>query len=198
MSLDLRALTDEELASGFVDENPIGHEQACEELFRRYRKRVYIWCRGYCHDTDEAVDLAQEIFVKVFTNRRNFDGRSRFSTWVYSIARNHCLGRLERCAERWRKRLIPLEDQDVPDDGLAHVLRDKDRMGQLDRLLDRAKTRMKDEELEAFVLHYRDGLSVKEITRALGCRNATGARTLIQNAQRKFRRMTEGKEYPDV
>ena len=56
---------------------------------------------------------------------------------------------------------------------------------------------MKDDELEAFVLHYRDGLGVKEITRVLGCENATGARTLIQNARRKFRRMTAGKEYPD-
>ena len=48
---------------------------------------------------------------------------------------------------------------------------------------------MEADEIEAFVLHYRERLSVGEITRTLGCANTTGARALIQSARRKFRRM---------
>ena len=198
MSRDFLALTDEELA-GCLSRNggkDCG-EGPCEELFRRYRQRIYLWCHGYCHDVDEAVDLTQEIFIRIFDGIDSYGGRSRLSTWIYTIARNHCLGRMARQGDRWRKRLLPLEDVDAPDTGFARLLRQKEQENRLDSLLDRARSRMKDDELEAFVLHYRDGLGVKEITRVLGCENATGARTLIQNARRKFRRMTAGKEYPD-
>ena len=197
MSLDYRTIPDEELVAGLAEANGRRNEEACEELFRRYRQRIYIWCHGYCHDIEEAVDLTQEIFIKIFSGVQDFHGRSRLSTWIYTIARNHCLGRLERQGDKWRKRLVPLEDLEIPDHGFARLLRDSDRQGRLGRLLEQAKTRMKDEELEAFVLHYRDGLAIKEITHALGCENATGARTLIQSAQRKFRRMTTGKEFRD-
>lgn len=198
MSRDFQALTDEELAACLA---PHGAQNcgdaASDELFRRYRKRIYLWCHGYCHDVDEAVDLTQEIFIRIFEGIGSFGGRSRLSTWIYTIARNHCLGQLARRGDRWRKRLASLDDVDVPDEGFARLLRHKEREDRLDQLLDQARTRMKDEELEAFVLHYRDGLGVKEITRVLGCENVTGARTLIQNARRKFRRMTAGKEYSD-
>lgn len=198
MSRGYEAAKDEVLAAALagpaVDDS---HDAISEELFRRYRRRVYVWCHGYCHDTDEAVDLTQEIFIKVFAAIGEFGGRSRLSTWIYSIARNHCLGRLEKQGERWRKRLLPLEDQEIADTGYARVLREQEQLGLLEEWMERARTRMKPQELEAFVLHYRDGLAVKEITRVLGCENATGARTLIQNAHRKFRRMTAGKEYPD-
>jgi RNA polymerase sigma-70 factor, ECF subfamily len=198
VSRDFRTLSDEELAAclarhgaGDCGEGP------CEELFRRYRKRIYLWSHGYCHDVDEAVDLTQEIFIRIFEGIGAFGGRSRLSTWIYTIARNHCLGKLARQGDRWRKRLLTLDDLEVPDDGFADLLRQKEQEDRLNLLLNKAKSRMKDEELEAFVLHYRDGLGVKEITRVLDCENATGARTLIQNARRKFRRMTAGKEYPD-
>jgi DNA-directed RNA polymerase specialized sigma24 family protein len=65
-----------------------------------------------------------------------------------------------------------------------------EQAGELDRLLKSAARTMKGEELEAFVLHYRDGMTVKEISRLLKCENQTGARTLIQNARRKFGRLT--------
>ena len=197
MSLDYRALADEELAGLLARSIDGSGEAPSAELFRRYRKRIYVWCHGYCHDVEEAVDLTQEIFIRIFTGIGDFRGGARLSTWIYTIARNHCLGQLARQGDQWRKRLLPLEKVEVPDQGVAQLLRARERQGELERLLGQAKTRMKEQELEAFVLHYRDGLAVKEITRALGCENATGARTLIQNATRKFRRMTAGKEYPD-
>ncbi|MFN2369837.1 MAG: sigma factor-like helix-turn-helix DNA-binding protein, partial [Candidatus Krumholzibacteriia bacterium] len=66
--------------------------------------------------------------------------------------------------------------------------------GRLARVLAQAVRRLTADELAAFVLHYRDGLTVGEITRTLGCTNVTGARTLIQNARRKFRRLTAGEK----
>ena len=188
MSRDHQARSDEDLAALLAAGDD---EAAAEELYGRYRRRVYLWCHGYTHDLDEAVDMTQEIFIKVFAKAAAFSGRSRFSTWIYAVTRNHCLGRLSRQGARWRRRLASLDGIDVEDERCAEELREAELRGHLAQLLDRARRRMGEDELEAFVLHYRDGLTVNEITRTLKCTNATGARTLIQNARRKFRRMRE-------
>ena len=187
MSTGLQALTDNELVSQVVDRQS---EAASSELFRRYRKRIYIWCFRITHDREEAVDLTQEIFIRVFRNLAGFDGRSRFSTWVYCITRNHCLSVVTTRKNQWHKKLAQLEGVEARDNSFTDDLRQAEIAGEVDQLMHAAGRVMKDEELEAFVLHYRDGLSVKEISRTLGCTNATGARTLIQNARRKFRRLT--------
>ncbi|MCP4571196.1 MAG: RNA polymerase sigma factor [bacterium] len=186
MSRELGQRSDEELAALW---GASADETVSDEIYRRYRRRIYLWCHGFTHDPDEAVDLTQEIFIKLFRHLEGFAGRSRFSTWVYAVARNHCLARQAQRGVAWRKRLASLEDVDVEDERCAEEVRRSDTEGVLARLLDRAHERMAADELEAFVLHYRDGLTVNEVTRTLGCDNATGARTLIQNARRKFRRL---------
>ena len=201
MSREYRNATDEDLvailADGIVDE-------VCDELYQRYRQKIYLWCYGYTHDVDEAVDLTQEIFIKIFGAVDGFQGNARLSTWIYRITRNHCLGCLTTRGHKWRQRMLPIDDVDVADHSCSEKLRQAELAGGLDDLLDKAGRRMKTDELEAFVLHYRDGLTVKEITATLGCDNATGARTLIQNARRKFKRLiavlgdgldSTGKEY---
>jgi RNA polymerase sigma-70 factor (ECF subfamily) len=196
----LRSSTDEELvallalAAGGGDGQEA--EEASAELFRRYRRKIYLWCFGYTHDVEEAVDCTQEIFVKLFRSVPGFEGRSRFATWVYRITRNHCLGRLARQGEQWRRRLLPLDDSDARDTSWLAELRQAELKGEVERVLTRARRAMNEDELEAFVLHYRDGLTVGEITRVLGCDNLTGARTLIQNARRKFRRLVERRGFP--
>ena len=58
-----------------------------------------------------------------------------------------------------------------------------------------AKGYMEEDELYAFILHYKEGLSVKEITKMMGCENISGARTLIQNARRKFSKLIKEKDF---
>lgn len=170
-------------------------ELAADELFRRYNRRVYLWCFNYAHDREEAVDLAQEVFVRVFGGAAGFAGRASFATWVYCVTRNHCLNRLQTRRARWRRRLVPLIDQD-PADVAADVQAQEQVCGEdLEPLLDAARRVMPEDELQAFLLHYRENLTVNEVTRVLGCANATGARTLIQNARRKFRRLAARKEF---
>ncbi|MFN2370801.1 MAG: RNA polymerase sigma factor, partial [Candidatus Krumholzibacteriia bacterium] len=126
MSRDLQAWSDEKLAAAAAAG---GDEEAYAELYVRYRRRVYLWCHGYAHDEDEAVDLTQEIFIKVFTRIGGFGGRARFSTWVYAVARNHCLGRLARRGDVWRRRLEPLEGIDVEDRRWADQIQAADTAG---------------------------------------------------------------------
>lgn len=190
MRAEIRAATDEEL-SAFVSEH--ASEDACTELFHRYGKRIYLWCYNYTHDEEEAVDLSQEVFIKIFRNIGKFSGLSQFSTWAYRVTSNHCLGELSKKGTQWRRRMLSIDSDGVPDpvdDGFAGGL---DLWGDLERILGSAREFLAEDELEAFVLHYRDGMTVREVTRILGCENVTGARALIQNARRKFKRLLEEK-----
>ena len=188
----VQSATDEALASE-IARSP--KDELCAELFRRYSKKVYLWCFRYTHDVEEAIELSQEIFIKVFRNIGSFSGFSRFSTWVYQVTRNHCLGELSNRRSQWWKRLHSLEDGTGAEALELEFYTQVDALMDLERILEAAQSCMETGELEAFVLHYREGLTVSEITKVLGCENATGARTLIQNARRKFSRLVQEKGF---
>ena len=194
MKRDLLSYRDEDLAALVVAS---GDEAASAELYQRYRKSVYLWCYRYTHDVEEAVDCTQEVFARVFQGLAGFRGGARMSTWIFQIARNHCLSLLEQRGRRWRQRLLSLDGVDPADESWDNEQRELEIAGGLERVLRAAERRLEPQELEAFVLHYREGLTVKEITQMLNCENLTGARTLIQNARRKFRRLVERKEFAD-
>ncbi len=188
------AASDEQLVARIAAS---GCEEACAEIHRRFKRRIYLWCYRYAHDADDAVDLTQEVFIRLFRGIGSYSGRARFSTWVYRVTQNHCLQAIERKGDLWRRRLEPLEDQDVADERWAEDLARDFVAGKLEQILAEAGRILKPQELEAFILHYRDGLSVGEITAMLDCQNASGARTLIQNARRKLKRLTGRKGFGD-
>src|SRR5262249_62396725 len=69
---------------------PAGRAAACE-LLGRYQGRVYLWCYRYVRDHDRALDLAQDALLSAYRALATFQGRSRFSSWLFAIARNRCL-----------------------------------------------------------------------------------------------------------
>src|SRR5215831_10102519 len=87
--------TDEEL----VDRHRVARGEeadgALNQLFERHLTRVAAWCHRMTGDVDAATDLAQEVFLKAFQNLGSFRGQSKFTTWLYSIARNHCMDALK-------------------------------------------------------------------------------------------------------
>jgi RNA polymerase sigma-70 factor (ECF subfamily) len=85
-------MTDEQL----VVEHIKGDEKALELLIQRYLSRVYQFAFGYVHSQDEAEDLAQEVFIKVWKNAKKFKPDYKFKTWVYTITKNVCLDYLKK------------------------------------------------------------------------------------------------------
>src|SRR5262245_53470240 len=74
-----------------------------EELFRRHQTRVVAWCYRLTGDRTQAVDLAQDVFMKAFASLDTFRAQSKFTTWLYVIVRNkwrdHLRARQVRPAE---------------------------------------------------------------------------------------------------
>jgi RNA polymerase sigma factor (sigma-70 family) len=70
------------------------------QLFKRHHRRVAAWCFRMTGNTDAAADLAQDVFLKAFQNMPAFRGDSKFTTWLYTIARNRCLTQIGGIQEK--------------------------------------------------------------------------------------------------
>ncbi len=76
-----------------------GHEAALNDLMERHGTRLFHYLLRSLQNEEDAADLAQETFVRVYQNRASFDPRQKFTTWLYAIASN-----LVRDRYRWRSR----------------------------------------------------------------------------------------------
>jgi RNA polymerase sigma-70 factor (ECF subfamily) len=92
-----------------------GEAQLFHALIRPLERAVYVTLYLLLRSEADAEDAAQEAFIKVYRNLRNFRGEARFSTWVLSIARNEGLAVLRKRASRTEERLEPVLEEDSGD-----------------------------------------------------------------------------------
>jgi RNA polymerase sigma-70 factor (ECF subfamily) len=74
----------------------IGDARAFTELVRRYEDTVYRFSYKVCRDPEKASETLQDTFINVFRKLKSFDGKSKFSTWLYTIVTNNCLMKLRK------------------------------------------------------------------------------------------------------
>jgi RNA polymerase sigma-70 factor (ECF subfamily) len=162
--------------------------QYINELFRRYHVKIARWCLSVIGDRESAADLAQEICVKAYQNLSYFKGQSKFSTWLYSIARNHCLN-----AVRSRKSAPELDSDEMvmetlPDVGLESPLASVERKQQGEIARQLINESLEETEKAVFTLHFGEELPLDVITRMLKLENASGAKAYLVSAKRKLDR----------
>jgi len=102
--------SDEQLAAEAAREGSDG--PAFVELLRRYRERVWRICYRLLDNAEDAHDAAQEVFVRLFTCRKQFAGRSKYSTWVHGVAVRTTLT-IRRSRTRQRKRVNTATDESL-------------------------------------------------------------------------------------
>lgn len=90
-----------------------GDVGAFDQIFGRHEAYVYNICLGILNNPDDARDVTQDTFVKVYRSAAGFKGKSSFSTWLYRIAVNYCLDLLRRPA---RRRSVELPEGWEPED----------------------------------------------------------------------------------
>ncbi len=175
--------SDEELLAIMARPDSKDAGAAGEELFGRYSKRVYLWCLRYVKDHDAALDLAQDSLMSAFRSIESFQGRSRFSSWLFAITRNRCLSSLRPVS------LLRDDDRDPdsvasPDDPPLQQLTDSESEASLLKLI---RTTL--EPIEQKVIWFRcfEKMPVDQITGMLAIEGASGARGIIQRARRKLR-----------
>jgi RNA polymerase sigma-70 factor (ECF subfamily) len=161
--------------------------RAAGELLGRYRGRVYTWCFRVVGDHDRALDLAQDALLKAWRALPGFAGRSRFSSWLFAIARNECLTAVRPRTLRADPHADPVELLVEHDDPPA-VLVTREEEAAMEALL---RDHLSPVEQEAIWLRCFERLPVPEVTRLLGLTHASGARSVLQSAREKLRAALE-------
>ena len=110
---------DEELLQGFLG----GDEKSFVELMQRYKQPILTFVYRFIGDYDDATDIAQETFVRLYRFAHTFKGEVKFSTWLYTIAANLSRSELKRYRRRMGTALSAAfsrdeagEEWDVPDE----------------------------------------------------------------------------------
>src|SRR5438105_12193839 len=89
------------LADGELVKTAIaGREASFEELVRRYQRPIAAYVYRMVGDYDSALDLTQEVFIKVYNSLGRYRSEFKFSTWIYKIAHNAAIDHLRRGAAR--------------------------------------------------------------------------------------------------
>jgi RNA polymerase sigma-70 factor (ECF subfamily) len=182
--MDWLSLSDEELVAQYrLAPAAEGSRPLLDELFRRHRSHV-VACAIVAGDRVLAPDLAQDVLARAYSSLDGFRCDSKFTTWLYVIARNRC--RDEHRARAARPREAPeeaLADAPAePNEALA-ALAARDARTVVRALMDEA---LDETEKRVMTLHYGHDMQLDAITAALGLTNASGAKAYIVNAKRKL------------
>ena len=136
-------------------------------LYDRYIKRVYNKCYGFSTSEDEAEDLTQEIFIKLFLKLGKYKtkGTSKFSSWLFVFVYNHCVNYVKRNeAKKIQKQAFRIEDHeniaiDEPSDEDLFQIR-VDRLEKVLKLIP-------PEDKSLLLLKYKEDISIQELAKLL-------------------------------
>jgi RNA polymerase sigma-70 factor (ECF subfamily) len=148
-------------------------EDACAELVAEHQRMVYQLSLNILSDHNEALDLSQEVFLRVFRTIHSFRGQSALRTWIYRIVVNQARNRQRWWRRRHRAQQISL-DEHIRDHGEFPAPGDRgspDRALGQKLLAERIRTaldRLPFDQRTALVLREIDGLSYEEIGFSLG------------------------------
>ena len=139
-------------------------ERLFNEIVKEYSERVYWHVRRFVNNHEDADDLVQEIFLKIWTALPSFRGDAQLFTWVYRIATNETLNWLRREKVRSALRFTTIDaemerriDSDPFFDGDA-----------ADRALSKAVAKLPETQRQVFVMRYYDELPYEEMSAVLG------------------------------
>lgn len=174
--------SDENLLRGIAN----GNEQFFKEIYKRYNKRLlYYFYRMLGNDEHLAKDFLQELFYKILDKPQLYDPSKKFSTWLFSVAHNMCKNEYRN--RNTRKTVLndqldsisaAVDCQEQADD-----IKIKQIYTELDKLDETYRT--------AFLLKYREGLDIKEISDVLNLPTGTVKSRLFYARKKIHERICE-------
>jgi RNA polymerase sigma-70 factor (ECF subfamily) len=176
---NINKLSDEDLLKAFVKTNDTLHFEA---LYDRYAGIVYNKCYGFAKNEDEAKNLTQDAFLKLYVRLASFKGNSKFSTWLYAFTYNHCVNYVTRnTSKKFEKQLVSCKN-------IENLSEEEDENSFLTMEVDKLKVALElisPMEKMILFLKYQDNLSIKEIENVLGI-GESHVKMRIKNAKNKL------------
>ena len=162
-----------------------GDRGAFSRLAELVQKKVRGWAESFTNDADDAEDVTQDVLILVHRRLPQFEGKSRFSTWLYTITRNVALDRRRRTKRRERR----LESMEAP--VTAVETREAFDENALASLILKYFDELPARQREVFELADIQGLSAPEVAARLGMKPVTVRANLFKARRTIRQRMLE-------
>lgn len=178
-----QSLTDNELVVLVREKNP----ERYAEIIGRYQGKLFAYLYRLIGNKDEAEDLLQDVFIKVYKNLHSYDSERKFSSWIYRIAHNEAVNYIKR---KSLKRFISWEDisstkdkleSRSQEDGADEAWMRKETVRDVDAAINLLPAKYK----QVLLLRYFSDKSYEEIGEILG-KPVNTVGTLINRAKRKL------------
>jgi RNA polymerase sigma-70 factor (ECF subfamily) len=165
-----------------------GDSHAFAELVDKYKQPVFNLAQRMLRDATEAEDVAQNVFIQVHRSADRYQVAAKFSTWLFTIARNLCLNEIRRRARH------PADSMDVPhpehEGQPFHQFEDQKNFTppesllheELERKIEEAVAELPENQRVAILLCRQDELSYEDIAKVLGC-SLSATKSLIHRGR---------------
>jgi RNA polymerase sigma-70 factor (ECF subfamily) len=165
-----------------------GDREAFAALVDKYKQPVMNLAYRTVFDLAEAEDLAQQVFLQIFKSAHRYEVSAKFSTWLFTIARNLCLNEIRRRsrhpAESLDETLPDQEDQPLRqiEDARAFLPPDALLQEELEQKIEEALADLPEKQRTAILLCRQEELSYEEIAQVLGC-TVSATKSLIHRGR---------------
>jgi RNA polymerase sigma-70 factor, ECF subfamily len=173
-----------------------GYQSAFEELVYRYDRNVLSVAMKYANDEDDAKDLYQEVFIRVYRGLKNFRFQSEFSTWLFRITTNVCLTYKSRSKEHLRVSINKNFDDEESELSVTEELiydgsspEEISSGTDLGEIVNAAVESLSPKQKMTFILKHYEGYKIREIAEMLNCKEGTVKKYLfdaVKNLRKKL------------
>jgi RNA polymerase sigma-70 factor (ECF subfamily) len=167
-----------------------GDHEAFRMLVERYMKQAYNIAFGVVNNHEDAEDVAQDAFVRIYHSLKSFRGDSEFSTWMYRIVMNLSLNRVKQLQKQMRRTRRSEDIEMVP------AAPEPSHSGLLDARLqvERALHELPTLQRAVVILRHLDGLSTRQVSSILKCSQGT-VKTHLHRGLKKMKLMLKSLEH---
>jgi RNA polymerase sigma-70 factor (ECF subfamily) len=140
-----------------------GDTEAYEEIVRKYQKRLFNIAYRMTGDYHDAADAVQEAFIAAYRNIRGFQGRSKFSTWMYTIVVNVSRNRIRQIRKQSFHEHLSLDDPVETENGRFNIEQPSGDLTALERLENRERGQKIQECMSALDSEFREVIVLRDV-----------------------------------
>jgi RNA polymerase sigma factor (sigma-70 family) len=187
-TVSVGGLYEMEEESQWIEEVLSGNKQAYAQIINKYKNPLYATILRMTGNQQDAADLVQEAFIKIYHQLGKFDGKGSFSSWIYRVAINHCMDEFRK--KRYKMERVEIKEEDFMDSHHPEVIfLKKEKHRQLEKLI----AVLPEEERMILLMRYVNELSYNEIGELMSLPLST-VRNKLHRAKKKLRETIEGEK----
>jgi RNA polymerase sigma factor (sigma-70 family) len=172
-----------------------GDSNAFAVLVDRYKNMVFSLALKMVKNREEAEEVAQDTFIKVFKSIAKFKGDSKFSTWVYKVTYNTCLDRIKK--NNREQNTVPIDDFSENQIKTMETVLDAIDVSERNKTIQDCIQLLPNEDGFLLTLYYFEEQSIDEISKIMDC-NANNVKVKLFRSRKKLASILERRLEPEI